>query len=261
VTGAPSRQSDAELRALLASVSPDELRAVAPIVAALRRPVAFKVGSGSDLITTAFELAFRRRLQVFHSLNDDQECLNKKAFEFAFKAAMEAEGFDVVLASSATFPGADAVTSHSGKAAGFSLKTEAEKSISKEFIKISKLMESIWTKGLTTTDQFLEGLHHIHTHLSNYDRILTLRVFGRLTAGEIRYELWEIPRAVLQRISTAALADFRAVTKKGSTTLTVRVRKAHAFNVVFDGSDQKITISRLDTSLCKFHASWTLTRA
>ncbi len=48
------------------------------------------------------------------------------------------------------------------------------------------------------------------------------------------------------------------MTKAGSTTLTVRVDGRDAFEVFFDGSDNKISIKKLRVSECTTHASWTL---
>jgi hypothetical protein len=164
----------------------------------------------------------------------------------------------VDLTANPTFPGADAVVD---ARVPFSLKTESERNMRDGKIKISKLMESIWTKGLTTPEQFRSVLHHILKHLGGYERILTLRAFGRLTSGSIRYELWEIPRALLLRIGKARLTDFSAVTRAGSTTLTVREGGVTAYEVVFDGSDQKITIRNLNTRFCIHHGTWKLANA
>lgn len=235
----------------------EEFQALVGVLHALRRTVESEVSSSTDLVTPSFYRAFTRRLQLFHALHDSDECLNKRSFEFAFKEAMEAEQAHVVdLTANPTFPGADAVVDGS---VPFSLKTESERSMNRDKIKISKLMESIWTKGLKEPAQFHGALHHITRHLAGYDRILTLRAYSRLSSGKITYELWEIPRSLLDRIGAAKVSDFSPVTAAGSTTLKVLIDGVTAFEVVFDGSDQKITIRNLLTRYCIFHARWILT--
>lgn len=253
------RITSSDLKALRESLTDDELEDLAAVLVAMRRHVESTVGKNSDLVTPAFNRVFTRRLQIFHALNDPDECLNKRSFEFCFKEAMEADGaHQVDLTENPTFPGADAVVD---SRVPFSLKTESERRMGEGKIKISKLMESIWTKGLQTPEQFLGVLHHILRHLGGYERILTLRAFGRLSSGAITYELWEIPHALLMCTATARVEDFSPITKAGSTTLAVRYQGVTAFEVVFDGSDQKITIRNLRTRFCVRHGQWRVVNA
>jgi hypothetical protein len=242
-------------RRALASVSDAEALALGPIIDALRRPFDEELGEYSDIVSRPFANEFANRLRLFHAQHDSGEVLTKKSFEFVFQAASRAAGKHAEVATSATHPGSDVIVD----GVGFSLKTEAAATINSEQITISKLMESAWTKECSTASDFFAGLHRIMKHLHEYERILLLRVFGRLeTSGSVRYDLVEIPKTVLLEIENAKIGDFERITRAKGTSLPIKIGGTTAFTVVFDGSDQKITIRHLRTRLCRRHASWTI---
>ena len=150
----------------------------------------------------------------------------------------------------------------------YSLKTEADKEIKPDRILMSKFREG---KGLSRTkteekgvfrdrsdEELCEGLVRvIKMHLENYDRVVSLRAFviNRPKPG-VRYDLVEIPKPVLEAVETLVPTDFSPRTGAGGSRANVRFDGKPAWTLVFDGSDEKITIARLDVSLCRIHASW-----
>lgn len=203
-----------------------------------------------------FADAFAMRLRLFHVLHSPAEAMSKKAFEFAFEFAARAAGHRATLDPSATTPEADILVGGEG----FSLKTEASQGISRTHVVISKLMESLWTKHCKTVKDFERGIRdHVLPRISHSQRIFVLRAFGRIeTDGLIEYELLEVPRHLLLAIAGVRAADFSPLTGAKGTSVPVVYNGTSAFTLVFDGSDQKITVRRLLVSQCIVHARWTI---
>lgn len=252
-TGWPVRD---ELQAALANATIAECELLLGVLQGVRRPIEQVLAADSDLVTPELADRFALRLRLFHALHDPGEVLTKRAFEFAIVAAAKATGRPARVTKSATNPGTDAVID----GVEFSLKTEAAAAIQPRRIKISKLMESAWTKGYVSCQQFVdEGVPQIVGHLERYERILVLRAFGRLEdTGFVRYDLVEIPRDVLLQIHHARSEDCAGPSPKGNIRVAVQYRGQPAFTLLSDGSDQKITISGLNTELCILHGSWTI---
>lgn len=205
----------------------------------------------SDLINSDFDGQFRASLFVHHLLNDHK--LEKKAFEYSFRDALRVAGHEAILHPRSTHPGADI----SVDGVGFSLKTEGAKGISPDRIHISKLMESAWMKGFMTLREFHASVKtHIYRHLRQYERMFTLRAFP--VEHGWRYELLEIPLAVLRAVSTLKPSDLSALTKAHGTSAIVKWEGKAAWYLRFDGSDDKITVAGLSAALCKRHAEWTV---
>jgi len=204
----------------------------------------------SDLVTPRFAANFRNRLLIHHATNEAK--LTKKAFEYAFEGACEADGKTGFITVSDTFSGVD-VTIDGTR---FSLKTEASKDIRAEQIAISKFTEARWIQQQTTLDGLAkEAASRIPIHLNNYDRILTLRA-RELSGSRLQYEIVEIPRDLLRQVSTLTAADFSPRTAQGGSSARVAVNGRPAFTLRLDGSDGKITIAGLQIAFCVRHASW-----
>jgi len=250
--------SEEEARELLASMTPGEIRQLAPVLHAIRRWVDVQREVSSDIVTEGFANRFALTLRIFHALHDRGQVLTKKSFEFAFKEAVEADGVhSAEITHDPTFAGRDLLLDDS---VAVSLKTEAAMGIKDGRITISKLMESAWTKGCKEPADFLATVPRITSHLRSYGRLFVLRVFGRLeSTQEVRYDLVEIPVSILLAAEKLAVEDFGAITSACGTTATVRGEGAELYKLVFDGSDQKITVRDLRVSRCRWHASWTLT--
>ena len=208
-------------------------------------------------MTQTFADAFALRIRMFHALHARSEALSKKAFEYALEGAAIDAGFTASVAASATTPGADIVLCGEG----FSIKTEAAAKISRSHITISKLMESAWTKNCKTVEDFLVGIHqHVLPRVLQPDRTLVWRCFSRLSGATAKaeYELVEIPHHLLAAIGKLTEEDFSAITSKGGTTANVVLDGRSVFALVFDGSDNKLTIRKLAVKNCTLFGSWTL---
>jgi hypothetical protein len=109
-----------------------------------------------------------------------------------------------------------------------------------------------------TDTELCEGLKRvIKTHISNYDRIITLRAFimSEPKIGLI-YDLIEIPKSLLEAVDAVVPSDFSQRTRMGGSRASVQYEGKRAWTLVFDGSDEKITIAKLNVYLCTFHANW-----
>jgi hypothetical protein len=243
----------AELRALnevAATLSAPRLRVLRDMANALTRPVRALAHPASDIVVPEFEDAFSAQLLLFHSMH--MGALTKKTFEYLFCAAHRAAGRDATLTENAVHPGEDATVDGQR----FSLKTEAGKSISADYVLISKLMEARWLRECRTGDDFAREVRsHIGEHLTHYSRVLTLRSFHQ--PHGYRYDLVEIPVAHLRRVSTLTGDDFSARTKGGSCSAHVCDAGGRPlFTLVLDGSVEKVTVRRFAVTACVTHGPW-----
>lgn len=127
----------------------------------------------SDLITACVLEMFGDALQIHHCLST--EALSKDRFEYALSRVLPLCGIEATLAPKGN-PGHDITIG----GVPFSLKTQAERSLRRDSLHISKFMEL--GKGAWTTEQDLSGLRgQFLRHMRSYRRILQLR---RLTNTE-----------------------------------------------------------------------------
>lgn len=237
-----------------------KLQILSDIVDALQKEVLVVSASTDPLFSDPlFHHYFSNVLLIHHATNEDK--FKKKAFEFAFRGACIAKGFNAKITANQTHPGADVEVGNQR----FSLKTEADKNISRRSIKISKLMEARWIRDIANDPaQRPEAAKRVSHHLAQYDRILVLRAFDVQTSGNrgAQYELWEIPKNVLQLITTLTSEDFTSPTANNSFTANVRVGATvnspayTAFTLRMDGSVEKVTISNLALQCCVHHVTW-----
>jgi len=206
--------------------------------------------SSSDLFDEATLQNFGDAIRVHHSFS--AEPFSKDKFEYVLVQVLNMSGHKASLAPKGN-PGHDATIDN----VKVSLKTQADKGIKENTLRISKFMElgkGHWgddpkeLKGLR--DQFL-------THMKNYERVLSLRALAR--GPRWKYELVEIPKQVL------------AAAKKGELKMKTEsdqfpkpgycyVRTPNGdpmFELYFDaGSERKLQIKNLRKSLCRVHAVW-----
>ena len=74
----------------------------------------------------------------------------------------------------------------------------------------------------------------------------------------MRYDLREIPKAVLAGVADLVAEDFGKLTKANGTSAKVNYDGQVAFTLRLDGSVEKVTISGLNVTLCPLHAWWSL---
>jgi Type II site-specific deoxyribonuclease len=208
---------------------------------------------GDFLSQEAYEY-FSMRLAAHHAYS--ASVLKKENFEHILEEAFSRTGVPAKRANSMTVRGADLTVG----AITLSLKTEAARNLSMDFITISKLMEAAWIKQTTCADDvpaFVASM--VMPHFSNYDRIFTLRSYpDRERRGFVRYDLREIPKRVLSAVGSLTGADFATPTKTRTTSADVMIDGRRAFRFRLDGSDDKLTINNLDVRLCPLHAWWSL---
>lgn len=218
-------------------------------------PVEVWVNPDSDLMRDGFADSFLNRLRAHHATTEQK--LSKTAFEFAFTAACRVAGRRAIKTSQHTFAGADVVVDGTR----WSLKTEGAANMSQRDITISKFSEARWIRDCATSSDFeRETRERLLKHLSEYDRLITLR--GRYTEGDsgirVHYELVEIPHQMLMAVKDLTASDFTARTAVGSSTATVRYQGRNAFKVTLDGSVEKVTLGKISVANCVTHARWTV---
>lgn len=236
--------------ARLESLSQSQQNLVSDIIGAFENDVIAEINPASDICTPKFAEDFQNRLVLYHAMNED--VLNKKTFEYALRGACRFHGSIANIDNNPTNPGTDIEIN----GVAFSLKTEAAKTISRNTLTISKLMEARWIRECHGGEDFLRGVQqHIVTHLQQYQRMLMLRAFV-ISDRVFEYVLVEIPIVVLLKIDHLTAADFSARTPNGSTRADIRISGHKAFSLSLDGSVEKVTIRSLDLRLCQVHARW-----
>lgn len=207
----------------------------------------------SDVMPSGFGDSLLNRLRLHHATSEEK--FNKTSFEFAFKAAARFAGRVAEKTPTHTFQGADVVVD----GVRWSLKTEGAASMSPTVITISKFSEARWIRDCLTREDFArEAAARIARHLSEYDRVLTLRGFYVRNNEAVRYELIEIPHAMLMAAGGLTAADFSLRTPAGSSSARVMFDRKHAFTVSLDGSVEKVTLRNIQVAQCFAHARWTV---
>jgi hypothetical protein len=192
-------------------------------------------------------------LRIHHVFS--AEPFTKDKFEYALVQVVKWRGVEASLAPKGN-PGHDATIGSTR----VSLKTQADKSIKKEELWISKFMElgkGVWGDNPADLETlriaFLE-------HLKRYDRVFSLRAIGK--APNWHYELIEIPKTLLQRAQTGRL-EMMLESRQSPKPGYCRVTDANGFalyQLYFDaGSERKLQIKALRKSACLLHAEWKFT--
>jgi hypothetical protein len=201
----------------------------------------------------AFEF-FGVRLSAHHAYSSQK--LKKENFEHILEQSFNRTGSKAVPAESMTVRGADLKVDN----VTLSLKTESAKSIKAEHITISKLMEAAWIKTVRELGDIPPLIAKmVIPHFENYDRIFILRSYDDGSkAGSVKYDLHEIPKALLAEIGNLQAHDFSPLTKTRTTSAVVSWAGRPAFKFRLDGSDDKLTITNLSVAICPLHAWWRL---
>lgn len=240
-----------ELIAVVRQLAPAQVQLLLNMAQAMSSGLTSTINPASDLLDAAAAATFANILLMHHA--NHREKFNKKGFEYAFVTATLASGKTAKLVTSTTNPGADVLVD--GMA--FSLKTEAAKSIRRDYIFISKLMEARWIRECQTPEAFLQGvMQAVIPHLRQYQRILILRAFD-LASAQVQYDLVEIPRDLLLAVTGLQSADFKLHTgRSGGSRADVLIAGRKAFTLNLEGSVEKVQIRGLDVARCILHGSW-----
>lgn len=203
-----------------------------------------------EFMTEDWFLSFGDALMIHHAFSN--EPFTKDKFEYALVNTanlvdIEAEfaprgnrGHDVIIGTTK-----------------YSLKTQADKSIKKDSIWISKYMEL--GKGDWSDDpKQLNGLVSAFlVHLKESDKILILRCLHK--APNWKYELVEIPKELLERCVYGQLemkGNSKQMPKPGYCTVKDKSGFID-FQLYFDGgSERKLQVKGLRKSLCKVIGEW-----
>lgn len=177
--------------------------------------------------------------------------LFEKWYEYIILASSNSTGKTAKLTTNSNYSGQDIIIDN----VAFSLKTEGSKSIKKDELTISKLMEARWIRDCKTKQQFVQGIQdHIMSHLSSYERIFCLRSFNK--DDYLEYELVEIPLDLLKLVSQIKSSNIGPLTKNGGCSANVMHQWKKAFTLRLDGSVEKVTIANLRIENCIRHAVW-----
>lgn len=273
------------LARLIELLSDIQARMVLRFIRTIRQEPVMVANPVSDLMANAeFAREFATGLAFHHALQESP--LTKKAFEYLFRDACQAAGWDAQIGASATYPGADILVN----GVGISLKTEGAANIRADLIHISKFRESAATKTMTRPDEFQQFIQTVLLpHLLQYDRIIMLRSFslsrlstwrGRPTplkaaasltdqafsmlesaahdGNRVVYLLVEIPVSLLRLMGQLLPEEIELLGTAGSAKARVVENQETVFNLFFDGSDNKVQLQSILMSRCVLHGMWSI---
>jgi Type II site-specific deoxyribonuclease len=233
-----------------------QIEFIGAVVEQLARPVSITLGknvpASLQLVNEAVGQRIGDALQVHHAFS--RQALSKDRFEFAFEAALNKAGVKANLETNRTNRGHDITIA----GVPVSLKTQADASIKRDSLHISKFMElgsGKWELPLLRA-QFFE-------HMKAYDRIFQFRCLEKEN-GTFEYELVEIPKTLLARAATGLLQtqeDSKQTPKPGYCYVyqnpAVESKEGLLFALYFDGgTERKLQIKHIKKSECIVHANW-----
>lgn len=232
LAAAPEGLTDA-----LARLTPSQLTLIESMARAMQVPVDIGGTRSSDIVDDAFAETMANLLTIHHATHE--EPLNKKSFEYLFKSCLLAQGLDAGLNPN---PGNENWDVRGGEQK-WSLKTEAAVGISRNQIKVEKLMEARWVReALTPTDCAYGVSTRVASHLHDYGRIVVLRAFKMADGYE--YLLQEIPKASLaEHLKAARPENFSKNGKSISFGADFKDDNGHRlFRVLLDSSVEKVRL-------------------
>ncbi|MBU1693797.1 MAG: restriction endonuclease [Verrucomicrobia bacterium] len=242
----------------LRELTEQQLNLIETVVRQFRRSfIRIERNPASDLVDDRLLCDFGDVLRIHHCFS--KEALSKDRFEYALEKTLNLCGKAATLSASRTHRGHDITIED----VPCSLKTQADKGIKEDEIYISKFMELGKGRWPSTAaglgrlrDQFLQ-------HMRAYERIFTLRCLSKDPQG-VRYELVEIPKALLQEAEHGTF-EIRRDTKQETRPGYCHVKKrggALKFQLYFDaGSERKLQVRHLRKNLCTVHAQWVFATA
>lgn len=192
---------------------------------------------------------FGDALRTHHAFS--QEACSKDKFEYILEQVCSQNGHKADLAGKGN-PGHD-ITINGTR---YSLKSQANRDIKESHVWISKFHELGKGEWSDKPAQLVQLRRQFLQHMEGYERILTLRCLSR--APNWKYELLEIPKDLLLKAKTGRLemmVKSKQMPKPGYCH--VMGGEKELFQLYFDGgSERKLQIKNLLTSLCIRHAVW-----
>lgn len=246
-----SEERVSRVASLLLHLTDSQLGWIEEIVKQFNRPYDFRFDPASDIISECVVQEIGDALRLHHCFS--KESFSKDKFEYLMERAAKLCGIEAELAPKGN-PGHDLTI----KGTRFSLKTQADKSIRRQTVHISKFMEL--GKGTwSDKDEDLIGLRNqFFAHMSSYERVLVLRNLSKAPA-DWEYELIEIPKQLL------ALAERGRLEMRHGSSQMPKPGYCHVtneegellFQLYFDGGgERKLQIKHINIRSCFVHARW-----
>lgn len=240
-----------QLMKLLPELSESQLGWIEEIVKQFRRAHTYERNERSDFVSPCLLGEIGDALRLHHCFS--REPFSKDKFEYLLERASNHCGVRAELARKGN-PGHD-ITIGGVK---FSLKTQANKGISRKSVYISKFMEL--GKGQWGDDEKdLIGLREqFFSHMKAYDRILVLRTVSKAPVGW-EYELVEIPKALLRQASSGTLRMMHGSKQRPKPGYCDArgLGGELLFQLYFDGgTERKLQIKGIKIENCIGHARW-----
>jgi type II restriction enzyme len=196
---------------------------------------------------------FGDALRIHHSFS--VEAFTKDKFEYVLEQSLNMSGQVAKLANKGN-RGHDITI----KGVPVSLKTQADKTIKKDKIWISKFMELGSGKWGDDPDDLIGLRDEFLHHMRNYEKIFTLRTLSR--APHWHYELVEIPKALLE-LSAYGELEMKTEGKqfpKAGYCFVKDEKGSLMYQLYFDGGgERKLQIQHLLKKECIVHANWKFT--
>ena len=231
----------------LSALTPSQIEWVVAVVRQFHLQREFWRKGDSDLVTLGVLEMLGDALRIHHAFS--RQALSKDRFEFALESSLNRAGIRAELVRNRINRGHDLTIA----GVPVSLKTQADKSIRKDSLHISKFMElgkGAWELPLLR-DMYIQ-------HMKSYERIFQFR---QLQPGpeSYLYELVEIPKSLLLEGKSAQLViqtRSRQTPKPGYGYVYDTEGKIK-FALYFDGgTERKLQIKKIRKELCIVHATW-----
>ncbi len=221
-----------------------EQRYLDELLAAMRGPCAEHFVGGIGL-GQAFAEEFRATLLIHHYFLKSPLATN--SFEAAFIRAARSAGHTVKQA-----PDGFRFWDVEIDGRKVSLKSSAAASLKANSLHISKLCEAAWIQDMRGAAQREEATKRLFRDYTNsVDSIIQFRLFKKLA----RYEMVEIPVALLNQVASVPRAEF----SPDGPSIGIPVGKDPPdFTLKLDRSDAKITLANINKSVCSVLGTWQL---
>jgi type II restriction enzyme len=212
-----------------------------------------EIQHASPVFPESWAKEFAYRIALHHRLT--RHSLNKETFEYALVETCISDGMKASCFPP-NHPGADVRVGDEV----WSLKTQSDKNIKREFVTFHKFMEA--GKGaVNTNSDRVRLVHSVRQHAAQYDRLFVLRALPKESLSAIPdYELLEVPVRLFIECPNGPLSVSDTSDRQPqpfSINVPQNGSQSRAYQLYFDGgSERKIKIKYLDRKLCIPHVLW-----
>ena len=245
------REHIRRIASLLPNLTESQLGWIEEIIKQFNRPHTYEYNPASDIINECTVREIGDALRLHHCFS--KEPFSKDKFEYLMERASNNCGIKAELARKGN-PGHDITIN----AQRFSLKTQADKGIRRNYVHISKFKE-LGKGNWSDKDEDLIGLREqFFEHLATYERIMFLRTLSKAPA-DWEYELVEVPKSLLEKARDGRLVMMHDSTQmpKPGYCHVVDEEGRLLFQLYFDGGgERKLQVKQIDINECIVHARW-----